>query len=171
MEAVEPDTPASEAGFQDGDVIVEVGETALAGPEALGVLRQFLDGLQADGRFVLLRGAERVETKARPRVLPQDVPRRPGSLGYDRPVGIVRAEVVAPNRIEIASRGVTALRLHLAAPLVDFSKDLVVTWNGRTVFEGSPPESGAYLLAQAIRSGPGAPTWRGSLDLGAGNGP
>jgi hypothetical protein len=127
----------------------------------------YLQGLAQDGRFVVLRGEERVVIAARPRVLARDRPDRSPALGYDQPVGLVEARVTGENRIEVVSRGVTALRLHLAEGLVDFAKDLVVTWNGRTVFQGPPPRSAAWLISEAVRSGPGAPVWRGSLDLAA----
>ncbi|MHC5010045.1 MAG: carboxylesterase family protein [Planctomycetota bacterium] len=167
IEEVEDETPAAEAGFIAGDIILRVGETDIAGPAEITVLRDYLEGLEEDGTFTVRRGDEELVIETRPRVLERDRPSRPGALGYDRPVGRVHAQALEGNRIDLQSTGVRAIRLHLAEPLVDFGRELVVRWNGKTVFAGPPPQDASYLLAQAARNGPGAPVYRGSLEIRA----
>jgi hypothetical protein len=167
VESVEEGSPAAEADFRPGDVVVEVGGEPLGDPrEAFGRLRAFLDRLgEEGGEVVLLREGERIPVRAQPRALPADVPARPADLGYDQPAGRVRARVLDDGTLDVRTFGVARLRLHLAAPLVDFDRPLRVVLNGRSAFEGRPPASGAHVVAEAIRGGPGNVLYRGSLDL------
>lgn len=163
---VQPGTPAEEAGFQPGDVIVELGGDAVPGDEPLAALRAYLESLEGkDGVFTVRREGARVEIRARPRVLAEDRPARPAELGYDRPVGLLEVEAKDGNRIEVRTRSVRSLRLFLAEPLVDFSKELVVVVNGTERFRGKPPQDAALTLAEAVRGGPGAPVFRGAITL------
>ena len=63
------------------------------------------------------------------------------------------------------TRGVSALRLHLARPLVDPTKELVVVLNGKEAFKGVPKPDAAYLLDQALRSLPGDPIYEANVTL------
>ena len=86
-------------------------------------------------------------------------------MGDGKPSGRAIAEVKDGNRIEVKTRGISALRLHLARPLVDPTKDLVVTLNGKEAFRGVPKADAAYLLDQALRSLPGDPLYEANLTL------
>lgn len=165
IEEVQKDTPAAEAGLKAGDVLLKAGGVELpAGQEALQLLRAYLDGLEGkDGEFTVKRGEETLTLKTKPRVLASDAP--PADLGYGKPSGRVLATVTGPNRIEVKTRGVSSLRLHLARPLVDPAQDLVVRLNGKEVFRGKVKPEAAYLLAQALSSLPGDPLFEAQLTL------
>jgi len=162
---VAPGSPAAEAGFKPGDIIVKVGETELgAGEEAFDALRAFLAGLgETDGEFGIQRGDKAVTLKTRPRLLKQDDPSP--ELGYGKPSGRVVAEVKTPARIEVRTRGVAKLRLHLARPLVDPSHEVVVMLNGKEAFKGVPAADAGYLLGQALRTLPGDPVFEAQVTL------
>ncbi len=165
---VQDGTPAAEAGFQAGDVIVKVGDSKLEGDERLGVLRTYLNVLSGgttDGTFVVRRGDEEVEVHARPRVLDMDRAPQPAELGYGVEPGIVHAKLAGPGTIEVGTRGVSRLRLHLAPELVDLSKELVVTVNGAERYRGVPVLDVATLLGEACERGPGAPRYAAVLDF------
>ena len=169
IEAVQPETPAAEAGFQPGDVIVKAGGTDLPAGlrDGLLALRAYLDKLgESEGEFAVKRGEESLTLKLKPRVLASDVQGPPpAELGYGKPSGRVIAEVKDGNRIEVKTRGVSALRLHLARPLVDPTKELVVVLNGKEAYKGVPKGDAAYLLDQALRGLPGDPLYEANLTL------
>jgi membrane-associated protease RseP (regulator of RpoE activity) len=165
IEEVQKDSPAAEAGLQPGDVIVKMGEKDVpAGPAGLLGLRAYLEGLQGgEAEFTVKRGEQTLTLKTKPRVIDSDKP--PPELGYGKPSGRVRAEVTAPNRIEVKTRGVSALRLHLARPLVDPGKEVVVLLNGKEAFKGVPSSDAPYLLDQALRGLPGDPLFEAHVTL------
>lgn len=165
VESVQEGTPAAEAGFQAGDVILKAGDTDLPeGPEAALALRAYLDTLaNQDGTFTVKRGEETKVLITRPRLLAQDAP--PAELGYGRPSGRVKAAWTAKNRVELSTRGVAAVRLHLARPLVDLDQDLTVLLNGKTAFQGRVKADAAYMLDAALRRLPGDPLYEAALTL------
>ena len=65
IDVVQPETPAAEAGFQPGDVIVKAGGTDLAGGrEGFMTLRAYLDKLgDTEGEFAVKRGEETLTLK------------------------------------------------------------------------------------------------------------
>ncbi len=165
IEAVQAGTPAAEAGFRDGDVIVAVGAEELpAGAEAFLALRGYLEShTDQDGTFVVLREGQRVTLTTRPRLLAQDEP--PAALGYGRPAGRLVAVRAAPDSIEVRTRDVGAFRLHLARPFVDLEREIRVTVNGKEAFRGRIQPDPAYLLQEALRGLPGDPLFEATLTL------
>jgi poly(3-hydroxybutyrate) depolymerase len=170
VEEVEEGTPAAEAGFEAGDRIVRLGDEDLDDEdlgERVSRLRGFLDGLgDEDGLFVVRRGEEEIEVRTRPRVLASDRREfaRPADLGYDVPPGVVEAEA-SDNTIALRTAGVGRVRLHLAEPLVNLDREVVVTVNGRERWRGKPRRDVAYLLAQAAELGAGAPRYEAAIDV------
>ncbi len=162
---VQEDTPAFEAGMEAGDVILAVDGTELgAGPAAIGVLRKALDTLKdRDGTFTLLRGEDEVEVKTRPRPVKSSL-ERPADRGYGAPSGRVEAKVEG-NEITLRTRHVKRLKLHIADGLVDLAKPVRVVVNGTLRHEGLVKSDVGYLLTEAVRGGPGAPVFEGSLTL------
>jgi hypothetical protein len=79
-----------------------------------------------------------------------------GMWSYSFPV-TVEAKNTGKNRIEITSRNLGALRLLLSSEMVDFSKAMTVTNNGKVVFEGRPNESKRTVLEDQLLLGRG---WR-----------
>jgi poly(3-hydroxybutyrate) depolymerase len=165
IEKVEAGTPAAEAGFAAGDVLVKAGETDLPqGDGAFMALRAYLDSLgTTDGAFTVKRGEQTLTLTTRPRILKQDEPSP--SLGYGLPSGRIVAEVKAPDRIEVRTRGVRRLRLHLARPLVDTSRPLTVMLNGKQAFQGQPAPEVGHLLGEALRALPGDPVFEAQITL------
>ena len=165
IEAVEDGTPAAEAGMKAGDVIVAVGETTLAtGREAFSALQLYLPTLaEKDGSFRIQRGEETLTLSMRPRA-PKPEP-LPPELGYGKPSGRIQAEVKGPNRIEVRTRGVARLRLHLARPLVDTQQEVTVVVNGVEAWKGRVTPEPTYVLAEALRSLPGDPLFEGQVTL------
>ncbi|MFV1959665.1 MAG: PDZ domain-containing protein, partial [Planctomycetota bacterium] len=159
---------AAEAGFEAGDVILKIGDERIASFEEIAKLRDYLQGLDdEDGLFTVRRGEETLEIETRPKVLDQDRVelKRPKELGYDVSPGLVVARNRGGNVLEIQTRGVGTLRLHLAEPMIDFSKELVVRVNGKERFRGTPPQDAAVMLAEAVLNVPGGPLYRGTLDV------
>jgi hypothetical protein len=165
ISAVEDGSPAAESGFRGGDYILRVGGTELSkGEEAAAALRAYLAGLGAgEGEFLVKRREQTLTLRAGLRVLAADLP--DPALGYGKPSGRVIAEVKDGNRIEVRTRGVSSLRLHLARPLVDPTTELVVVWNGKEAWRGVPKVDAAYLLDQALRGLPGDPLYEAQLTL------
>ena len=157
FEDVEADSPAAAAGMRTGDVLVEVEGEALRTAQDLGRLREALDRLteeERDGTFVLERDGERVEVRARPRVMEADrVPPSPQGPGVGEPAGLVVARLAAANRIEVTTRGVKRLRLHLGPEQVDLASPLTVVVDGTVRFEGRLDGNVAYVLSEAWRDG------------------
>lgn len=165
IEEVAQGTPAAEAGFAPGDVVVRVGDKDLPeGPEAFLILRAYLESLTGqDGTFVVKRGDAEVTLTTRPRLLAQDEP--PAALGYGRPSGRLSATRTAPNVLEVRTHDVAAFRLHLARPFVDLEQDLKVTVNGKVAFSGRVTPDAAYLLSEALKGLPGDPLYEAVLTL------
>jgi acetyl esterase/lipase len=148
-------SPAEEAGFREGDVVLRTGDREV---QSGADLRDYVAGLgDTEGVFTVRRGEEEVVLRARPRALDADRPPRPKELGYDVPSAHVAAEVVAPGRVRLRTRGVAALRLHLPREVWTPGVELVVECNGREAWRGVPAMDLAAMLAAAVRDGPGSP--------------
>ena len=163
---VEDGTPAEAGGLLAGDVLLRVGDTELVGSDASEVLRRALDQARSEGvTFAGRRGNEPLALRVRPRPAPAPPVAAEDARGYGIPPGTVTARVAGGNRLDVATDGVAALRLHLLADLVDLDRDLSVVLDGRVVFSGPAPCRLDHLLAEAWRQGPGAPVVVGYLDL------
>jgi hypothetical protein len=162
IEAVQPGTAAAEAGFQPGDVIVDVdGEELGEGAAAFGVLSAALGNMQERaGVFTVRRGEAEVELTARPRSV---APERPPGLGYGAPSASIDARVAQGGEIHVRTRHVARFKLHLAPPLVDLARPIRVVVNGKERFEGKVAGSVGHLLNEAVRAGPGAPLYHAVL--------
>lgn len=166
VEEVEEDTPAAEAGLEAGDVILQAGDTPIADASEIGRLREYLDTLEGEeGAFLVKRGEDETTMHMTPRILEKDRPARPAALGYDIQPGMVVAEIVEGNAIDVRTCGVGALRLWLSPTLVDFGEVLTVRVNGREVVSAKPTWDVACMLAQAVANGPGAPVYAAHLDI------
>ncbi len=168
IDDVEAGTAAATAGMLVGDVLVEVEGQPIRTAQDLVALRDTLDRLGSegrDGRFVLMRGEERVEVSARPTVVASDleVP-TPTGPGIGAPAGVAEAKIVSPQRIEVRCRGVRRLRLHLDPAQIALDAPLTVVVNGEIRFEGVPRRGAAYVLNEAWRDG-GVPRYHAHLVL------
>jgi acetyl esterase/lipase len=151
---VTPGSPAEEAGFREGDVVLRTADREV---QSGADLRDYVAGLgDTEGVFTVRRDEAEVVLRARPRVLDADRAPRPKELGYDLPSAHVAAEVVAPGRIRLRTRGVAALRLHLPREVWTPGVELVVECNGREAWRGAPAMDLAAMLAAAVRDGPGS---------------
>ena len=165
VRSVQDDTPAKEAGLQEGDVILAVDGSPLASAEDLPTLRDALQKMAADKRdgvFRVKRGDDELDVKTRPRSLASDA-RRLGP-GHDKPLGKVVAVAVGGNRFEVGTVNVSHLRLHLDASLIDFEKPVVVVLNGQERHNAKVLPDTAYMLTEAHRLGH-APATRAALSL------
>ena len=166
LEHVEPESAAEEAGFRVGDVVVGLGEVKFTDKDAPVALMRALAVLGADeGVFHVQRGDETLEIRCRPRVAGAGNVPRPKELGYDVPSGRVEARVGEDGRIDLTTRHVARLALHLADGLVDLSKPLHVYVNGVLRFEGLAAGDTGYVLQQAVRQLPGSPVYRAKVIL------
>jgi hypothetical protein len=164
--SVSAGSAAEEAGFLAGDVIVAVDGISLRSEDAFVRLRTALASLaDRDGVFTVLRGEEEKTLSCRPRVAQASGVERSAALGYGLPSGLVEARVTAPNRIEVKTRHVGALKLHLASGLVDLKAPVTVVLNGAVVYQETPVGSVGYVLSEALRGGPGAPAWQAGILL------
>jgi predicted esterase len=82
----------------------------------------------------------------------------PGVAGQP-PTASLEARIEG-QRVTITSKGVTKVTLGLARELVDLSKPVTVTWNGREAFEGAPKRDFARSIAVAVDKG----DWRGTFE-------
>lgn len=166
IEEVEEGTPAHEAGFEDGDVILKAGDEEIADPSEFAKLRDYLAGLtDEDGSFTVKREGDELVLEARPKSLEKDRTRSPEGRGYDVVPGLVRAKVRDGNVIALETQGVAKVRVYLVDGLVDFDKDLTIAINGNKRFKGKAPQDPAVVLAEAARAIPGSPAIRGYVDL------
>jgi len=166
IELVTEDSAAAEAGFQVGDVILKVDGAALEGQQAFTVLRRALGTMtNREGVFTVKRGDEELEIQCQPRVAKNTDAKRPKALGYGLPSGRIEASVAAGNRIDVKTRHVGLLKLHLAPGLVDLTKPVTVFVNGKQRFVARPTGNVAYVLGEAVRGGPGAPAWQAAILL------
>lgn len=166
IEEVEEGTPAADAGFEDGDVILKAGDEEIAGSSEFAKLRDYLAGLEdEDGTFTVKRGDDEVVLTARPKSLEKDRQAQPEGRGYGVVPGIVSARVMDGNVLALETRGVAKVRVYLVEGLVDFDRELAIAVNGRKRFKGLPPQDPAVVLAEAARTIPGSPIVRGYVDI------
>ena len=167
IESVQDGSPADRAGMLPGDVLVGVDDDDLEAPaQAFGLLRAHLARLtkdkEAKATFRIKRDEEELEVEARPEVLAADAPPRPAALGYDQPAGAVVVEL-AGNRVAVRARHIGALRLHFGAESIDWTKPVIVEWNGKVVHEGKVKSDVGYYLGEVHREGTPGTRFAGSL--------
>lgn len=160
--SVEPDSAAEAAGVLEGDVIQKLGETELGAPaDAVATLRKQLTLTDGSTRksipLTVLREGKAIEIVIEGRVPAGGGSPRPAALGYDVPAGVVHARRVSRSRIEIRTRGVAALRLHLSEALLDLTQPIEVVVNGTRRFQGVVKPDVAYALGEIRRSGSATP--------------
>lgn len=166
IESVSEGSAAAEAGFQAGDVIVQVDDESLRSEQAFVALRRALGRLnERDGVFHVQRGEGELQFTCRPRVSSSSASARPEGLGYGQASGRVVARVEKGNVIHVQTRHVAEFRLHLAPGLVDLSKPVTVFVNGKQRSAERAAGSVRYVLEAARRAGPGAPLWQGTIRI------
>ncbi|MDJ0974572.1 MAG: PDZ domain-containing protein [Planctomycetota bacterium] len=168
--SVEPDSAAEAAGVLEGDVLVKVGDTALGAPaEAVAALRKALTLTDGGGERTLSVTVERegktVALEIAARVPDGAAGTRPAALGYDVPVGVVVAKRTSRTRIDLRTRHVGALRLHLSRALVDLEQPIEIYVNGKRRFRGVVKPDVAYALGEIRRSGSATPHYEAPLVL------
>ncbi len=85
---------------------------------------------------------------------------------YEKKVLSVVGHLTGPNRIELtANPHVGKVRVHLAPELVDFSRPLVVTYNGKTAFSGRVKVRLEHLLEEARRNPDRAELYWAAIDV------
>lgn len=138
---------ASIFDFRPGDVIVSInGQTVAPGSSALEALSKFEPNQVLT--FVVSRADQPVELKG------FFMSAAPGGITplFRRAAATGRVDLVKTgNTVAVKSIGVGAITLLLSPDAFDFSKPVVVTSDGKTVFEGTVTKDLATLTTWAAR--------------------
>ena len=135
-------------GMRERDVIVAVGEVAVASAADVGTALQPV-GFGAPLQMTVRRAGRDVQLSGKfepEEIGPPAVPLFKHTVKSGR-VDLVRAG----NTVEATTRGVSELTLLVSPDQFDFALPLKVTTNGQVVFEGRVDKSVATLLKWSAR--------------------
>ncbi|MER0237830.1 Do family serine endopeptidase [Fulvimarina sp. MAC8] len=140
VHSVLADSPAEEAGLEEGDIVLEVGSVAIANPDALGY-RLATAGIGATTTLTVLRGEERETLTLALAGAPENPPRDERLLEGRNPFAGATVWNMSPKVAEeldlpLETNGVViaeVARGSLAARFGLRPRDLVITVNGNEV--------------------------------------
>ena len=136
---VDGDVPAARLGLQEGDVIVGFTGEDIATLDEIGILQEEM--LPGDSfSIAILRNGELLELKDM-----FNPPEHYWLLPRSGPSVRIFA-VYSQNRFDITVNRFCRIRLLLHPEMVDFSSDIIVTFNGHEIFRGPVEEDGSFAM-------------------------
>lgn len=158
---VVPDTEAARMGVKAGDRLLAIDGQPVA--DMAAIMAAFGRNMGPRIRLTIERGGEPVTVEG---AFPPQPTRGPARTLFPRRKPSGRVDLLRKgNRIEARTRGVARFTVLLSPDVVDFAAPVVVTVNGRPVYEGVVAKDVRTLLTWAARDNDRTMVYGASLTL------